>query len=135
VTDLLALFAGVTSTTPAAAQMVPSPAASGMGLPNQDVRHEGLPPEQHAASQRVDLFNTTHDHQPASGTKPVPLGLAATASAPNLNAPRGMNSKNRTCYSSLGFYPKSFKISASIDIIRVARRDRDGGGQTTLIKQ
>ena len=65
VTDLLAWFAGVVSTTPAAAWMIPSPRASGMGLLNPEVRHEDLLLEQHTPSQRVELPNSTDDHQPA----------------------------------------------------------------------
>ena len=58
------------------------------------------------------------------------------------HAPRGTNAKNCTHDRRLGVVwiptetvPKPLKTSGSIDIIRVTKRDRDGGGQTALKKQ
>ena len=54
---------------------------------------------------------------------------------PGAHAPRGTNAKNRTRDSARVNYPKLLKRSMPIDIIRVTRRDRDGGEQTALKKQ
>ena len=56
---------------------------------------------------------------------------------PGAHAPRGTNAKNRTRSSarSRENWSKLLNKSASIDIIRVTRRDREGGEQTALIKQ
>ena len=52
-----------------------------------------------------------------------------------MHTPRGTNAKNRTRdrgSESCEFQLKLLKRSASIDIIRVTRRDCDGGEQTAL---
>jgi len=55
---------------------------------------------------------------------------------PGAHAPRGTNAKLlRSSAQSHVNQPKPLNRSASIDIIRVTRRDRDGGEQTALKKQ